>query len=74
MTYYRFRGTDGRAESRRPGHQHKIWLKSKSERWWMAAKDLEEEFPPDAWRPPEEAQKAGMAAATTGKWICDGYH
>jgi predicted dehydrogenase len=62
MTYYSLQGTTGCYESARGlGDQPKIWLADRCEQMeWMSLEDLAEEFLPEEWLHPSEAQlKAG---------------
>lgn len=58
MTYYSLQGTTGCYEAARGlGDQPKIWLADRSEKVeWMPLEDLAEEFLPDEWLHPTEAQ------------------
>ncbi|MEN6642270.1 MAG: Gfo/Idh/MocA family oxidoreductase [Armatimonadia bacterium] len=58
MTYYSLQGTTGCYEAARGlGDQPKIWLADRCEKLeWMPLEDLAEEFLPEEWLRPSEAQ------------------
>lgn len=58
MTWYALQGTEGSYEASRGfGDDCKIWLASRSEQVeWKSLWELEQEFMPEEWRNPSEAQ------------------
>jgi len=62
LTYYSLQGTKGCYEAPRGfGDAHKIWLIDGCGKYeWVALKEYEERYLPEAWRkPPEEALRTG---------------